>query len=130
MITSCYPTMQIRAFENVLGQSKRSVQLTLKGGPSEGGLINTDAVGAFVEVTPLNTDDHHTRVRYVRSGYGHFGQQNESTLTIGLNAACEAEVKVVWPNSAQSMDSFMVSAGQRYLIKPGEQSLLSNHSVE
>lgn len=130
MVTSCYPTMQVRAFENVLGQSKRSVQLTLKGGQSEGGLVNADAVGTFVEVIPLNTDDTHTRVRYIRGGYGHFGQQNEATLTIGLNTACEAEVKVIWPNSAQTIETFMVTAGQHYMIKPGEQFLISTQPTD
>lgn len=126
METSCYPTMQVRAFENVVGQSKRSVQLTLKGGNSEGGLVNADAIGALVEVSPLNVEDEHKRVRYVRGGYGHFGQQNQASLTIGLNEACAAEVTITWPNTARSQDTFTVQAGQRYLVKPGEQSVMSS----
>ena len=124
MVTGCYPTMQVRVFENVHGQAKRSVQLTLKGGESEGGLVNADAIGAFVEVTPLNAGNEHTRVRYVRGGYGHFGQQSEATLTIGLNQACEAEVKVIWPNAGRTEETFRVVAGERYIVKPGEQSVL------
>lgn len=125
METPCYPKMQIRAFENVVGQSKYSVLLTLKGGESEGGLVNADAVGALVEVTPLNAENEHTRVRYVRGGYGHFGQQNQATLTVGLNQSCEAEVTITWPNAARSQETFRVQAGQRYLVKPGEQSIIT-----
>lgn len=119
MVTPCYPDMQVRVFENVIGQSRYSVRLTLQGGMSEGGLINASAVGARVEVTPL-INETHTRVRYVRGGYGHFGQQNEAALTIGLDQACEAEVKVIWPNRDLTQETFRVSQGGRYLIRPGE----------
>ena len=122
-VTSCYPTMQVRVFENVVGQSRRSVRVFLQGGMSPGGLINADAVGAKVELTPLSTEGH-TRVRYVRGGYGHFGQQNEAALTIGLNEDCEAELTVTWPNRDLTKESYRVSAGKKYLLRPGEISSL------
>ena len=118
-VTTCYPTQQVRAFENVVGDTRGWVQLALEGGESEGGLVNRDAVGALVEVTPLNASDSHTRTRYVRAGYGHFGQQNERMLTIGLGDGCAAEVKVTWPNSARSVETFRVEAKRRYKITPG-----------
>ena len=120
MITSCYPTMQIRAFENIAGQARNSVRLELHGGESEGGLVNADAIGARVEVKPLGVEDAHTRVRYVKAGYGHFGQQNEKAITVGLDRACEAEVTVTWPNSSLSMERFTVLSGQRYVVRPGD----------
>ena len=50
-VTTCYPTQQVRAFENVVGDTRGWVQLALEGGESEGGLVNRDAVGALKNIT-------------------------------------------------------------------------------
>jgi hypothetical protein len=128
MVTTCYPTQQVRVFENVVGQDRGWVQLALEGGESAGGVVNQDAIGAQVEVTPLGVEGAHTRLRYVRAGYGHFGQQSEKMLTVGLDRACEAEVKVTWPNSDRTVDTFRVLAGMRYRVSPGLVSELSREA--
>ena len=114
----CYPTMQVRYFENLLGQERSWVQLDLEGGAGS----NRDAVGAWVEVTVPATEAQPARVitRYVKEGYGHFGQQSERLLHIGLGEACDAEVRVLWPDASRTEQRFNISAGARYHVKQGQ----------
>jgi hypothetical protein len=114
----CYMTQQVRLFENVVGQEQSWLQLSLVGGEGS----NRDAVGARVEVTVPATEDQPSRLitRYVQAGYGHFGQQSEHLVHVGLGEACEAEVLVIWPNAELTEQRFTLSARQRYLVKQGE----------
>ena len=118
-VTGCYQTMQIRYFENLLGSERAWVQLDLEGGAGS----NRDAVGAWVELSVPATETRPARVitRYIKEGYGHFGQQSERVLHIGLDDACSAEVRVLWPNAERAEQRFSVSAGARYKVKQGEE---------
>jgi hypothetical protein len=40
-------------------------------------------------------------------------------LTFGLGAACEADVEVRWPDAALTTETFRVSAGHRFRVRPG-----------
>jgi hypothetical protein len=79
-------------------------------------------VGARVEVTVPATETTPARLitRYIQAGYGHFGQQSERLIHVGLGEACEAEVRVIWPNAALTEQRFTLSARQRYLVRQGE----------
>lgn len=102
----CYPTMQVRLFENVLGDAGNWVQLRLVGG--EG--TNRAAIGARVEVTAGGV----TQTQEVGGGHGHYGMQHDMLLHFGLGEACEAEVKVRWPDAALTTETFRVLAGHRF----------------
>ena len=106
-----YPTMQVRYFENTLGQSGNWIQLRLEG---EGG-VNRAAIGARVTVT---TDDF-TATQEVAGGYGHFGAQEDLVLHFGLGASCDAQVTVRWPDADLTTETFRVVSGHRYDVKPG-----------
>ena len=109
---NCYETMQVRYFENTLGQDGNWVQLTLEG---TGG-VNRAAIGARVTVaTPERTS-----VQEVAGGYGHFGAQEDLVVHVGLASACEAEVTVRWPDAALTTETFRVVSGYRYVVRPGE----------
>src|SRR5262245_45051103 len=75
----CYPTQQIRFFENVMGQDGNYVQLTLTGG--EG--TNRLAIGARVVVKAGEV----TQTKDVGGGHGHYGAQDDLTLHFGLGDA-------------------------------------------
>lgn len=108
----CYPTQQVRLFENVLGQSGNFVQLALTGGAGS----NRSAIGARVTVTAGGF----TQTKEVGGGYGHYGAQDDLTLHFGLADACEAEVTVRWPNAELTTESFKLPAGYRFAITQGE----------
>lgn len=109
----CYPTTQVRFFENVLGDAEGNwAQLRLEG---DGTTINGAAIGARVEVTAGGV----TQTREVEGGHGHYGDQGDLVLTFGLGAACEADVTVRWPDAALTTESFRVSAGHRFRVRPG-----------
>jgi hypothetical protein len=108
----CYPTRQVRLFENTLGQGGNWVQLDLEG--VEG--TNRGAIGARVEVTAGGV----TQTQELGGGHGHYGLQHQRVLHFGLGAACEAEVKVRWPDRALTTQSFRVVAGHRFKVVQGE----------
>lgn len=103
---NCYESSQVRFFENQTAGRTNWVQLDLQGVAA-----NRDAIGARVEV---ETADGMTQTRWVQSGFGHYGAQNERVVHVGLGAACEATVRVYWPDAAGSMDEATVSSGVRY----------------
>lgn len=109
----CYPTQQIRFFENVIGQAGNYVQLTLTGGAG----TNRSAVGARVTLKAGDV----TQTKEVGGGYGHYGAQDDLTLHFGLGAACEAEVTVRWPDAALTTQTFKLVSGYRFTLTQGEQ---------
>lgn len=115
----CYPTMQVRYFENIMGQDRSWIQLDLEGGEGS----NRDAVGAWIEVSVPETETQpaHLVTRYVKEGYGHFGQQSERLIHVGLGDACVADVKIIWPNANRTEQNFMISAKARYKVKQGQE---------
>lgn len=110
---NCYPTSQVRMFENLSGDDGNWVQLDLEGC----GGSNRGAIGAQVTVLA----DGRMQTKEVGGGYGHYGQQDDRILHFGLGAACEAEVTVRWPDAVQSAQVFKVNAGHRYKVRQGDQ---------
>jgi enediyne biosynthesis protein E4 len=108
---ACYPTAQIRYFENVVGQGGNFVQIALKGGAG----TNRAAIGARVTLKAGGV----TQTRDVEGGHGHFGAQDDLTLHFGLGAACDAEVTVRWPDAALTTETFKLVAGYRFSIEQG-----------
>lgn len=108
----CYATMQVRAFENVLGQDGNWLQVDLVGGPES----NRAAIGARVEVQTAAG----LAVQEVGGGYGHFGAQDDRVLHFGLGAACEATVTVRWPDATLSRERVQLVSGHRYRWVQGE----------
>lgn len=109
---NCYPTMQIRYFENLYGQEGNYLQLDLVGGPGS----NRAAIGARVRVTAGGV----TQTQEVGGGHGHYGIQHDHLLHFGLGTACEAEVEVRWPDAALSTETFRALSGYRYRWVQGE----------
>ncbi len=111
--TECYPTQQVRMFENkTTGPESNWLQLHLVGGPG----TNRAAIGARVTVSTTEA----VQTRDVDGGHGHFGTQRDLTLHFGLGAACQAEVHVRWPDLALSEQTFTLDAGRRYRVVQGE----------
>jgi hypothetical protein len=111
-VTPCFETMQVRVFENVIGDTGNWLQLDLEG---TGG-SNRDAIGALVTVTA----DGVTQSQQVLAGFGHYGAQSERVLHFGLGTACEAEVTVRWPDAAGTTETFTLPAGHRLKLVQGE----------
>ncbi|MFO0592466.1 MAG: VCBS repeat-containing protein, partial [Polyangiaceae bacterium] len=88
----CYPTMQVRLFENVLGDKGHHLQMTLTGGAG----TNRSAIGARITVKSGDI----TMIRDVEGGHGHYGCQDDLTVTFGMAETCAAEVTVRWPDAA------------------------------
>lgn len=115
--SDCYPTMQVRFFENVAGEGGAFIQLALEGG--EG--TNRAAIGARVRVTAGGV----TQTQEVSGGHGHYGSQRDRVLHFGLGAACEATVEVRWPNAELTTETFTLPAGHRFRIRQGERAVLA-----
>jgi enediyne biosynthesis protein E4 len=109
--TDCYPTANVRFFENVLGDRGHWIQLSLVGGER----TNKSAIGARVTV---RTGDH-VQVQEVGGGYGHYGAQQDMTLHFGLGDACEAEVTIRWPDGELTTQTMQLASGMRYRIEQG-----------
>ena len=109
----CYPTTQVRMFENVIGQDGNWLQLSLEGGEGS----NRGAVGARVEVTANGT----TQTKQVSAGHGHYGMQHEMVLHFGLGAACQADVKIIWPDATMTKQTLSVGGNARYHVVQGSQ---------
>lgn len=107
----CYPTMQVRIFENVMPQGNW-IQVHLTGGPA----TNRAAIGARVTVTAGGV----TQTQEVIGGFGHYGAENDLVLHFGLGEACEAEVTVRWPDADLTEESFALPSGYRFAVVQGE----------
>jgi len=109
--SDCYPTQQIKLFRNLMGAGSNWLQVHLEG--AEGS--NRSAIGARVDIK--TSEGPQTRV--VDGGHGHFGTQRDATLHFGLGAACSAKVTVVWPDAKRTIQTFELSANQRYKLRQG-----------
>ncbi|HEY8431273.1 MAG TPA: CRTAC1 family protein [Sandaracinaceae bacterium] len=109
--SDCYPTSQVRFFENLAGDGGNFLQLRLEGG--EG--TNRAAIGARVRVTAGGV----TQTQEVTGGHGHFGTQSDLVLHFGLGAACEAEVEIRWPDAALTTETHVLPAGHRFHVPQG-----------
>ena len=108
----CYPTRQVRLFENVIGQDGHWIQLELVGGAG----TNRSAIGAQVTVTT----PERVQMREVSGGWGKGGYQSGLILHVGLGDACEAQVSIRWPNADLATEEHSLAAGARYRIVQGE----------
>ncbi len=99
----------MRIFENLVGQDGGWVQLQLEGNDS-----NRMGLGARVT---LETPDG-SIYRYVDGGHGHFGMQNEATLTLGVGAVCSSKATIPWPDGSE--DTSEVHPHKRYRWVQGE----------
>ena len=108
----CYPTRQVRLFENLLGAEANWIQVTLEGGAG----TNRSAIGAQVNVAAGGV----TQMREVDGGHGHFNTQDDLTLHFGLGSACDAEVTVRWPDAALTTETATVQSGYRWILRQGE----------
>lgn len=108
----CYPTQQVRLFENVYTQSGNWLQLELAGGAG----TNRAAIGARVQVTAGGV----TQTQEVGGGHGHYGIQHDLVLHFGLGAACAAQVTVKWPDAQRTTQSFALESGLRYRVAQGQ----------
>ncbi|MGF1469702.1 MAG: CRTAC1 family protein [Sandaracinaceae bacterium] len=107
----CYPTMQVRLFENVAGDGGNFLQLRLEGADG----TNRAAIGARVTVRT----DELTQVQEVDGGHGLYGAQRDPVLHFGLGTACEAEVEVRWPDASLSRTTVTLPAGHRFHLRQG-----------
>ncbi|MFT3766962.1 MAG: CRTAC1 family protein [Minicystis sp.] len=110
--SECYATMQVRLFENVLGQNGNFVTVRLIGGPG----TNRAAIGARVTVKAGDI----TQMKDVEGGHGHYGMQDDLALLFGLGGACEADVTIRWPNAELTTETVHLLAGYRYVIEQGK----------
>jgi hypothetical protein len=110
----CYPTQQVRLFENTAGESN-FVQLVLEGTGA-----NRAAIGARVRITAGGV----TQTRDVSGGYGHYGAQDDLVVHAGLGAACEADVEVRWPDDNGTVQRFTLPAGYRFRLTQGDKPVV------
>jgi hypothetical protein len=112
----CYPTGQIRIFDNVLGHQGQWIQLELVGADGS----NVAAIGARVRVVAADI----TQTQEVGGGFGHFGAQNDRLLHFGLADACSARITIRWPDAELTEQTLELPAGHRYRVtKAGEITL-------
>ncbi len=99
---------EVRLYENQATDSGWLL-LHLAG---DGVATNRAAIGARVTVKAGGR----TMTREVSGGYGHFGQQNDVTLHVGLGACDGAdEVTVRWPDARGSTQTFARVKGNQFL---------------
>ena len=100
-----------RFYENQMGGNYIQIHLTGTGGS------NAAAIGARVEVETAAG----IQVQEVSGGFGHYGAQNDLTLHFGLGEACEATVRVRWPDGALTETEYTLSGNQLVEIVQGEE---------
>ena len=108
---NCYPTRQVRIFENVRGAAGNWLQLDLQGGAG----TNRAAIGA--RVTVATTEGEQTFE--IEGGHGHYGIQHERIVHVGLGSVCNAAVTVRWPDAALTTQTATMTAGARYRVAQG-----------
>jgi hypothetical protein len=109
---NCYETSQVRMFENQSGETTNWVQIDLQGVTA-----NRDAIGARVVI---ETGDGMSQTRYVQSGFGHYGAQNDRVVHVGLGSSCEANVRVYWPDLEGSVSEATLRSGGLYTWVQGQ----------
>lgn len=114
---NCYPTQQVRLFENLLGDHGNWLQLDLEGAAG----TNRAAIGARITVTAGGV----TQTHEIGGGHGHYGAQNDRIAHFGLGSACTATVTVRWPDAALSTQTFELPAGYRFAIAQGQDPVVA-----
>lgn len=112
----CYPTTQLRIFENLSNGRNHHVSLRLEGTYGS----NRSAIGARISVTSCGL----TQTRQVQGGHGHQGAEEDLVAVFGLGKQTEAEVTIVWPDAASTTQTFKVGADAFYDVKQGEEPKL------
>lgn len=112
----CYPTTQLRIFENLENDANHHLTLRLEGTYGS----NRMAIGARVQVTACGL----TQTRQIEGGHGHQGAQEDAVLTFGLGAQTEADVTITWPDASSTTETFHVAADAFYDVKQGEAPVL------
>jgi len=107
----CYPTQQIRYFENQMGATGNFVQVRLEGAAG----TNAAAIGARVRVEAGGI----VQTQEIDGGHGHYGTQKDRVLHFGLGTACEANVTVRWPDASLTNEQFTLPSGYRFRIAQG-----------
>lgn len=118
--SDCYPTMQVRLFENVM-PSGNWFQIRLEGAPG----TNRSAIGARVTV---KSEGGVTQTQEVGGGFGHYGAQQDLVLHFGLAESCRAEVTVRWPNAELTEETFELVSGYRFFVRQGEEPVVESAS--
>ncbi len=111
----CYQSAQIRYFENKIGQSGNWLQLKLQGKVPQS---NFFAIGAKVVIKAGAL----YVVKHLQGGYGHFGQQQETLIQVGLGEFCEAEVEIHWPDQQKTVQKMKLTGNHRYLIEQNQEA--------
>jgi hypothetical protein len=106
----CYPTMQIRFFENQM--TGNFVALELVGGAGS----NRAAIGARIALT---LPDGTKQVREIGGGHGHYGIQHDLVQHLGLGEACEVDAEIRWPDAALTTQAVHLVAGYRFRLEQG-----------
>lgn len=112
-LDDCYETLQVRLFENILGDAGNWVQISVEGADGS----NRSAIGAQVSVA---TPDGVTRKWEVDGGHGHFGTQRDMVQHFGLGDECLADVTIRWPDQDLTIQQFQVAGNHRYKVVQGE----------
>jgi hypothetical protein len=112
----CYPTDNVRYFENVLGQGGNFIRVKLIGAPGS----NRAAIGARVSVTSEGV----TQTQEIGGGFGHYGSQHDLALTFGLGTGCTAEVTVRWPDGSLTTETHTLPAGHRFVLEQGKPAIV------
>ena len=60
-----------------------------------------------------------TQVQQVSGGGGQWGAQDDLVLHFGLGTACEADVRITWPNAEQSSQQHSLGGGYRWVVQQG-----------
>jgi enediyne biosynthesis protein E4 len=108
---NCYETGNVRFFENRMGTESNWLQIQLIGT----GNSNRSAVGARIQLQAGDLG----QTRQVQAGYGHYGAQDDMVQHFGLGTACEATVRVVWPDGLGTTEEFTLPSGHRFVIEQG-----------
>ncbi len=96
----------------MIGDKGHRLQITLHGAAG----TNRAAIGARVTVKSETL----TQMRDVEGGHGHYGSQDDLSLTFGMGESCSAEVTVRWPDAALTTQTVTLTADKRWEITQGE----------
>lgn len=113
----CYPTDNVRYFENVLGSGGNFIRVRLVGAAG----TNRAAIGARVSVTSEGV----TQTQEIGGGFGHYGAQHDLALTFGLGTGCTADVSARWPDGSLTTETYTLPAGHRFVLEQGKPPIVA-----
>ena len=108
--------LQLALWRNDVGQTRAWLAVRLVGKGAGGS--NRGAVGARVRVT----DGGVTRTRWVMSGLGHAGHQDEAGLCFGLgDTKGPVQVEIRWPDAAGTVTQLKdVPVSRAVIVEEGK----------